>query len=109
MTTTYNYQSFNATPASSYNLNTASSSVTQLTNWNNTLKSASSLINTVPNGTLKSQFVNPNGSIQINLTTGSLFLDGVSVAGTKLNLTKLVVSNTDNSTVVTIEGSVSID
>lgn len=109
MTTAYSFQNYNSIPAANYNINTANSSTTQLTNWNSTLRSASNLINSVSNGTVKTQFINPNGSIQLNLSSGSLFFDGVTVVGGKLNLNKLVVSNSDSSTIVTINGSISID
>ena len=109
MANVFNNQNYNSTPASNYNLNTANSSNTQLTTWNNILISATKIADSVSSGFLRSQFINPNGSIVVNTSTGSILMDGISTTGNIVNFSKLVVSNSDSSIIATIEGSISLN
>ena len=109
MANVFNNQNYNSIPASNYNLNTANSSNTQLTTWNNILISATKIADSVSSGFLRSQFINPNGSIVVNTSTGSILMDGILTTGNIVNFSKLVVSNSDSSIIATIEGSISLN
>jgi hypothetical protein len=106
-TTSYSFQNYDSAAPS--NTNTGSSTTTALTNWNNILRTANGLITSVTAGTVKTQFANSDGSISINLSTGSLLLNGVTIDGNNINITSMVVTNIDSSSKFTLTGTISLN
>jgi hypothetical protein len=107
LTTSYNFQNYDAAAPS--NTNSLLSTTTLLSGWNNILRTANNFVNTVDAGTVKSQFTNTDGSISLNLTTGSIKFNGVTLTGNSMNITSKVITNLDGSSKVTLVGSITID
>jgi Ca2+-binding RTX toxin-like protein len=107
LTTSYNFQNYDAAAPS--NTNSGFSTTTSLSGWNNILRTANNFVNTVDAGTVKSQFTNADGSISLNLSTGSIKFNGVTLTGNSMSITSKVITNLDGSSKVTLVGSITID
>jgi hypothetical protein len=105
--TGYSYQIYNSEIPANTNLMYSSQSV--LDRWNNILRSASTLVDDVGSGVLNTQFVNSDGSIKFNFSTGSMLLNGVAVSGGNISATSIVVTNANSSTKVTLTGAITLN
>ena len=104
------FQSYNSTVASNYNVNVASTTLTTLASWNANLSAATQIIKNVSNGTVRSTFVSPDTTvITVNTSGGSLTLSGVSLSGDIVTLTTMMVTSANGSQKTTVNGSIYFD
>jgi hypothetical protein len=110
MTKSTQFQSYNAYPASNYNINVANSTITTLASWNQTLSTATQIIEDVSNGTLKSTFQSLDGtSVTINTSGGTITLSGGSVANNIVSFKSLEAINVSGTQKISINGAISLN
>jgi Ca2+-binding RTX toxin-like protein len=109
--TTSNKTTLFDTAVSSYsNTNVAAPTSTVLEAWNNYLRLISSTIASVSNGTLKESYASPDkSSVQLVTSTGSWVMSGVSVSGTILTASNLLVQNSSKTVSIEVQGQITVD
>lgn len=109
--TVINRTNLSDTPISNFsNTNVAASTTTILSSWNNYLRTASSTISSVTNGTLRESFSNnEKNTLQLVTSTGLVVMSGITVSGTKVLASGLLVQNTTKTISIELQGQITID